>query len=312
MNERAAIGPIAAIILAVFIVLAAAMALAPKIALHSDGSGQVEKVSLTRKYAAVTLGPKLKANAPNANTSATANTPGASDGLLIARTGSITLFVSNVNSTVTLLSRLAQHERGDVSSMTFDNGGDVASRSSADVSLRVPATHFDDAMAQAARFGTVRQSSVSAEDLTSDITDSTARLRNLRRTETDILRIMERSGSVGEVLNAENQLSQVRENIETLESDLKFKQNRVIYATVDISVASEANATVVEPGFAAQLSNAWLAALDSLSQTTLDLLALITWLVVYLPYLAVMVIAGFFLYRRWKARVRLAVGAQQP
>lgn len=232
---------------------------------------------------------------------ANSNRSGATGEPMIARTGTITLLVGDVGNAVGLLSHLARNERGDVLSMSLDNGGDAASKSNADVSLRVPANRFDDAMARVARLGTVRQSSVSAEDLTSNIADSTARLRNLRRTEADILRIMERSGTVGQVLDAENQLSQVRENIETLEADLTVQQNRVVYATVNVSLASEARGTTVEPGFAAQLANAWHAALHSLSRTTIGLLSLMTWLLVYVPYIAAIGIAAVAVYRRIRA-----------
>jgi hypothetical protein len=97
------------------------------------------------------------------------------------------------------------------------NNAYAATKAGADMSIRVPAGRFDAALAAVAQIGKVRDRSVSAQDLTGEITDSSARLRNLRRTEADIRKIMDRSGTIAQVLDAENQLSQVREQIETLE-----------------------------------------------------------------------------------------------
>jgi hypothetical protein len=171
--------------------------------------------------------------------------------------------------------------------------------------VRIPAARFDDTMNAAATIGKVRERSVGAEDLTGDITDSSARLRNLRRTEADIRKIMDRSGTVGQVLDAENQLSQVREQIETLESDLKSMHGQVIYSTIDVSFEAEAAPAPVEPKAASQLATAWHAAVHALSQLTVGLIAALVWLLVFIPYLLLAFAVAYVLYTRLRKAATL-------
>src|SRR6202035_434351 len=130
----------------------------------------------------------------------------------------------------------------------------------------------------------------------------------LRRTEADIRKIMDRSGTVGQVLDAENQLSQVREQIETLESDLKTMHAQVAYSTISVTLEAEAANAPVEPKAASQLATAWHAALHALSQTTVALIAFLLWLVVFAPYIALVAIAGLVIY----AQLRKRRGVLQP
>lgn len=115
----------------------------------------------------------------------------------------------------------------------------------------------------------IARARIIAQDLTRDITDSDARLRNLRQTEADIRHIMDRSGSVSQIMDAENQLSQVREQIETLESDLKSTRGRVAYATIDIDLQAEASTAPVQPTFASQLVSTRHGATAALAQVTI-------------------------------------------
>lgn len=68
-------------------------------------------------------------------------------------------------------------------------------------------------------------------------------------------------------MDAENQLSQVREQIETLESDLKSMRGRVAYATIDVSMQAEASAQPVQRTAGAQLASVWHDAVSSSRRT---------------------------------------------
>jgi hypothetical protein len=152
--------------------------------------------------------------------------------------------------------------------------------------------------------GTVRERSSSAQDLTGDITDSDAKLRNLRRTEADIRAIMDRSGSVAQIMDAENQLSGVREQIETLESELKDMRGRVAYATIDVDMQEQIKAAPVTPTTSSQILSAWHDAVASLESVTISLLAAVLWFVVFIPYTLALAAIAWLVYaqvRRGKA-----------
>jgi hypothetical protein len=220
----------------------------------------------------------------------------------IARTGKVNLFVADVDKSVSTLSRIARQQNGDVFALQVTNA-DAATRASADMSIRVPADRFDATLAAVTQAGNVRDRSVSAEDLTGDITDSSARLRNLRRTESDIRKIMDRSGTVTQVLDAENQLSQVREQIETLESEIKSMEQRVVYSTIDVGLEAEAANAPVEPTAVSQLGAAWQASVHAFSQTTVALIAIALWLVVFAPYVLIAALVAFAAYAQLRKRL---------
>jgi hypothetical protein len=294
-----------AVITAVFIVLFLAALAGSKLRQSATmSSSQVERVAVTKSIAQAPQ-PALELNVPRdeyAPAATAAPEPNALSAPQIARSGRVSLLVGDVDRTVSMLSRIARQRAGDVFSLQVSNA-DAATKATAEMQIRVPASRFDETLAAVNQTGKVRERSVSAEDLTGNITDSSARLRNLRRTESDIRSIMDRSGSVAQVLQAENQLSQVREQIETLESDLKSMHARVAYSTIDVSIEAEAANTPVEPGAASQIAAAWQAAVHALAQTTLGFVAVLLWLVVFVPYVILATIVLFVLYAQVRKRL---------
>lgn len=250
--------------------------------------------------------PELKVNVPHTHVTAVQSANGASTSSalapLIARTGKISLYVQNVERASGAISSAARSNLGDVFSSDIATGDPSDGQPSATMEIRIPADRFDAAMNTVAQAGKVRERSTSAEDLTGDITDSDARLRNLRRTEADIRRIMDRSGSVSQIMDAENQLSQVRERIETLESDLKSMRGRVAYATIDIDMQAEAANAPVQPTPASQLASAWRNAASAVVQLTVGLAAAIVWLAVFVPYVLAVALILWLVYAQARKR----------
>ena len=282
----------AALILVLLAVSFAGNAIRPRYATTSE----VERVAATKQMVLAPGALGIVAPQPALRVQPRAKTP-----LQIARTGKVSLYVGNLDSAIRAVTNVAQRYGGDVLSM--DAGNTDGSTPSAQMQIRVPADSFDDAMSGAGGVGKVRERSIAAEDLTNDITDSDARLRNLRRTEEDIRGIMDRSGSVAQVLNAEDQLSHVREQIETLESELKEMRGRVSYATIDVAMELEAAPAPAEPGAASQLQQAWTDALHSLFALGISLAAFAVWLVVFLPAIALGTALIAALYALFKRRL---------
>ena len=215
----------------------------------------------------------------------------------IARVANLSIYVGDIDASVEKIGAVARSEGGDVFSLDLAPGTGT-------IEIRVPSQRFDAAMSALGRIGTMRGRSTAAEDLGGDITDSSAKLLNLRRTEADFLRIMDRAGSVAEILNVENQLSGVREQIETLEADLKTMRRRVTYATITTQLEAEPVAAPVHPQALAQLANAWRDDVAALGQFTVAIVALVLWVVVFAPYIAVPALVAWVVLARRKHAVR--------
>lgn len=219
----------------------------------------------------------------------------------IARSGKLSLFVDDPQKAADAIASIARRYGGQILSLELASGGGSAPPN-AQMQIRVPADRYESAVAAVAATGKVRDRSETAQDLTGDIADSTARLENLRRTENDMRKIMDRSGDVAQILDVENQLSQVREQIQTLESDMKTMHNQVTYSTIDIALQTQAGAVMVDAAPAYQLAAAWQSAVRALVQTTVTLASAVVWLAVFAPYaLIVAAIAAVVLRRRARA-----------
>jgi hypothetical protein len=293
--------PVPLVIVSAAIVLLAASLAAPRIAPRAhDVAGEVEKISVTKS---IMVAPRLKVNVPetanaSSNVSANASSQAASPAApQIARVANLTIYVGDVDASAAKIGAMARRQGGDVFSLDVSGG-------SGTVEVRIPAERFDAMMNALARLGAVRERSTSAQDLGADITDSSAKLRNLRRTEADILRIMDRSGTVGQILEAENQLSDVRAQIETLEADLKTMRGRVSYSTITTELDAEPVSVPVRPQAPAQLANAWNNDVAALGQFTIGIVAILIWLVVFAPYAVVPAIAVWVLLARRKHAIR--------
>jgi chromosome segregation ATPase len=114
-------------------------------------------------------------------------------------------------------------------------------RRSANITMRVPASRFDDAVAALKKLsGEVLSSSVDAKDVTDQLVDLDARLTALRAEESRYLQLFASAKTVDEMLKVQVALSQLRQQIEQLAAQQKTTKDRVAYSTISLSVASTA------------------------------------------------------------------------
>jgi hypothetical protein len=131
-------------------------------------------------------------------------------------------------------------------------GGFVASSSEATVdekasegtlTIRVPADQFDAARRDIAGLGKVDHQELGGQDVTAQIVDYDARIRSLQAQEQALSGLLGRARSVGEVLEVQGQLFNVRQQIEQLQAERGNLDAQASMATI--------TATVFEPGAAA-------------------------------------------------------------
>ena len=222
----------------------------------------------------------------------------------LIRTGSISLLVTDVERSINAAQAVARGQGGDVLSLSDETPTQAGDRHTAHMQLGVPQSRFDSAMAALAQVGGVQARTVAAQDVSAQIVDVQARLKNARRTEADLLRIMDRQGKIDDVLSAEQQLAQVREQVEQLDGQLQAEKHQVAYSTIDVSLTdAAAKTTTVAPTGAQKLGDSWQAALRSVGGFTLGILSGALWLAAYLPYIAlfaVLVAVGWYLFGRPK------------
>lgn len=150
---------------------------------------------------------------------------------------------------------------------------------SAEVTVRIPAEHFDEARAQVKAIAKwVEQDTVEARDVTREYVDHETALRNARAEEQQYLLILKRAGSVKDVLEVSSNLAEVRGHIDELQGELRLLHHQVEMSLLTTNVTAVADAQVFgirwRPLYKAKLSlRGAVSAMTDYADSMLELLA---------------------------------------
>lgn len=164
------------------------------------------------------------------------------------------------------------------------------------MTLRVPQAQLEATLVALRALGTVQSQSLSAEDVSSQLVDLEARIKNLRQSEVALQSIMERSGEISHVLEVARELSNVRDSIERLVAQQQNLQRQVAYSTIDLTLQSPITAVPPLRPVSETLGNTWQSATQSVQAFTVGGLKISLWLLAYSPYwvlLAVILYGGY-------------------
>jgi hypothetical protein len=229
----------------------------------------------------------------------------------LVKTGELTLTVDSVQQSLEKVTAIARQQRGDLLRLQDQSPDDPAIRHTALLQIRVPQQNLDATLKALAGLGTMQQQAIAAEDVASQLVDFQARLRNLRKTEATLLEIMDRSGSINDVLKVAQELSNVRNSIEQVDAQVKDLQSRVAYSIITVNL-QEAIATVPpQPALQNQVQETWERATHSVGSFTVGLMKLGLWLLAYSPYWLVLVL-GTIALRRWRRPAAPAATQPEP
>ncbi len=178
---------------------------------------------------------------------------GAAPDRMVVRNGSMEMVVDDVAATAQEIGRLAATFAGHVvSSSLYEDDG----RTFGTVVVRVDADRFDAALAAFRGLAVeVVRETTSATDVTEEYVDLTAQRRNLERTEQQLLALLERAGSVEELLEVQRELSRVRGEIEQLEGRIRYLEQTTASSLIEVylreailTVTFNAESRVVDEG----------------------------------------------------------------
>lgn len=224
----------------------AAMLLAVAVLAACDGLG-AEEESEAMAMAAADFGaaePAFAASEPQfAETKDAASvTPTDAVGRQIILRGRINIEVEDVDQTFARVGEIAVASGGFVAdSEIFAGPRDETGRSTepdgAYLRLRIPADRFDSTRNQIAELAEMVESQgTSSEDVTTQVTDFEARLRNLRATEQQYLILLADAKGVEDVVLVTDRLFATRGEIERIEAQLGALARRVELATLNVDI----------------------------------------------------------------------------
>ena len=224
------------------------------------------------------------------------------DDAKIIRTGTIELEVKDVPTALVTARNGIRAMGGYVGASRTEN---VDERPLAQITYRIPADRWEDALDLLRNLNGQTTKLVSeqteAVEVTGQVIDIEARIRNLRASETALQRIATGAVRISDVLEVEQQLTNVRGQIEQLSAQLADLNDRAGFATLTATfsvpvVATEVAARGWEPGVVVDEASASL--VDILQAlTTAGIWFAIVWLPVLLV-LGVLIAAGIWIGRR--------------
>lgn len=185
---------------------------------------------------------------------------------------------------------------------------------SAFLSVRVPAEHFEEALAEIRKLGMrVEAERVEAQDVTRQYVDLDARLRNLRSEETQYLSIMKRANTVKDTLEVSEKLSNVRGEIEEQQAEFQALSKQVETVEINVSLRTEAEAQVFglhwRPLY--QLKHAMRDGLDSLENYAVAMAGFIFLLPTILLWLMTVLLGAAVGWRLLRFAGRIFFGLPQ-
>jgi hypothetical protein len=168
---------------------------------------------------------------------------------MIIRTADMSIVVEDTEATVEAIRLMAKSYEGYIA----DSSGWLSDEQPfARMTIRVPAASLDEAMAQLRQMALrVDSENMSGQDVTEEYVDIAARLRNLEATETELLALLtevrENRGKAEDILAIYRELTNVRQQIESLKGRSQYLERMTDLATISINIQpKQAPRSVVE------------------------------------------------------------------
>lgn len=232
----------------------------------------------------------------------------------VIRKATMDLLSPDVRSTYAKVGQLINEGAGEfIEGASFSGDGESAS---AQLTLRVTAQRMGEVMMKLGALAKVTAQQTFGEDVTNQVVDLQARLRNEQRIEAELLELLSarRDAPLKEVLELREQISRVREQIERLAAQRDTLGRLTSLASIAITIHADAQQKQSPQSsrwdsFGKDLSVAWGRGIDSLSRSLIGFVELaVSGLLVWI---ALGVAAIGFRYA-WVAAARNAAAEPAP
>ena len=268
------------------------------LALHDD-----TLMSLSQTSAAVA---EPKSAAPAVTTRAQTAT---SDRKMV-RTGALELIVTSPADAAEQIRRMAENMGGYLEAAQI---GGAKEAPTAALTIRIPATRFEDAKAGIRKLAArVESEKTDAQDVTRQYVDMEARLRNLRAEEAQYLAIMKSAYKVDDLIEVSQKVSEVRGEIEQQQAEFQTLSKQIETVAITVSLRTVADAQVFGLSWRPlyQLKVAARDGLDAMADYATTMTAILCYVPVILAWSLTILFGGLLGWRLFRWGSRRFVAAQ--
>ena len=162
----------------------------------------------------------------------------------------------------------------------------------ASMTLRIPAEKLDQFVGHVAGATNVLSSGETTEDVTLKFIATESRIAALEAEEARVMELIAKAENISELLVLESKLSDIRQELEEVKSQLKLYENLVDYGTVYLNITEKQVYTVVDEPEQTVWERISTGFVSSLEGVGFILTELFVFFVVASPYLAILVAIG--------------------
>ena len=184
---------------------------------------------------------------------------------------------------------------------------------SANLTVRIPADSIDAFLQDVGGLANSVRQNKSIEDVTLSYVATESRLKALETEEARLLELLSQAETMTDLLEIEARLSEVRSELENYASQKRLYDNQIDYATVYLAIEEVQEYTPVEePTLWERISKGFR---DNLEGVGDDLLDVLVWFIVSLPYLvvfAIVITLVVFIVKPIRRRCAAKKAAKKP
>jgi hypothetical protein len=170
--------------------------------------------------------------------SPTASVTGPSANRKLVRNATVELEVVSFDESVQKITGFASEEKGYVATTSSEKQANGKLRG--EVVVKILPDNLDRFLQKLRGIGELKNQALTTEDMTKAYFDTESRMKNARLMEQRLIEILKtKSKDVADLLAVEKELGRVREEIETMQGELKLMDSQVAFATVTITLAEK-------------------------------------------------------------------------
>lgn len=249
-----------------------------------ENAGRIEITETTSEPQAMNYDTAVSADESEANTAEKTQAK-------IIKTGKLRFPTKDLDESYKAVITSLKKHKGNVQSDI--SGKEYNSSFHRNLTIRIPNAHFDAFVSDVSKGVTYFEiKEITSTDVTEQFIDITARLKAKKVLEERYLDLLKKANKVSEMLEIEQQLSNIREEIEAKQAQLNYLQSQVSMSTISIEMytenASGGNATI---SYGSKMWNAIVSGFNGISTFFIGILYL--W-----PFILILAITIFFVRRR--------------
>ncbi len=195
---------------------------------------------------------------------------------------------------------------GYVERMNTYNGSSYSGRQanrSANLTIRIPEDKLDAFLSEVSSICNVIRRSENVNDVTLAYVDLTSHKESLQTEHARLLELLEKAETVADIITIQERLSNVRYQIESMESQIRTYDNQVNYSTIYLEISEVKELTPVEEETVwERISGGFVSSLRAVGSGFVEFFI---WLLANSPYLiiwALVIFAVLWIVIRWRRK----------